>query len=258
MFDFGSPQAIGIEVATEQTVGTENPCPTYTRLFRRGSCLEEALEQLYIRNVAAAELTVVSAGCSIGAEPDSLLALHNKSTFGGRLALLGVDINESALEAARQGSYTIPHALYNEERLQEAVETLTTYGFTVEAASTALGAAGEKVAYVVNSSGVRAGNRVNFTEHDLAGEAPLDVAAGLVVANNVLYHLGPTRAKQAIRNLAGMLSENGVLSVGEDTLIEPIEWTGDIAGILTSEFDLQPVVRGVVGQPIMFARELAT
>ncbi len=236
---------------------------TLTMLFREDCVLEEALQQLYKSNPESSPLSVVSAGCSVGAEADSLIALHSQSGFGGRLAVTGFDISPVAVKAANTGRYFLPASVAQDEDVfAKTRSTLTDYGFTPDfhnihrSPDLYRGTRSSRGYYQIGATSLRAGHEVVFTEHDLAEEAPLKGTAHLVVANNVLYHLSPERATRALQNIATILTQNGVLNLGDITLSERTSpWVERNVELLEEEFNLKPIVFGPIDQPVMFARD---
>src|SRR3990167_1781596 len=99
---------VEIEVRTPRT----HPIPVRTLLFRLGANLDAALDQAYQRRPDGAGLSIISAGCSVGAEPDTLLALSRQAGHETPITLLGIDANRRAIKAAKLGRYATP-TLYN-------------------------------------------------------------------------------------------------------------------------------------------------
>lgn len=239
-----SVKAANIEVSSQY-------CSTRTDLFRAGTYLPAGLRETYDRNPGKEVLRIRSVGCSIGAEADSITAIHNKLGHGETLDLLGLDINREAVAAAREGVYRAP--VYNEGHTRYIAEILEEYGFgfNVDRSQKELW----RRAYYIDGNPVREGHSVQFAVHDITREPADSPPADLVLANNVLYHLGPVRSVRAVRNLASMLSPNGVLSIDYETMLEPIQWRGDITGVLAREFGMQPIKYSSAAQPVMFARQ---
>ncbi|HSW75054.1 MAG TPA: hypothetical protein VLG16_04270 [Candidatus Saccharimonadales bacterium] len=82
-------------------------------------------------------LRVISAGCSFGAEADTVLALAHKNMPNRRVAVLGLDYNPLTLEAARTGSYLLRNSLEGAKVLYgrsgfDFETTMADHGVTVE------------------------------------------------------------------------------------------------------------------------------
>src|SRR5665213_231146 len=201
--------------------------PLQTQLFR-GVELNRALEVTYDRNDPGQRLTVRSAGCSTGAEADSVMALHNSSGFGGQLEVVGYDIHPSAIRHAGRARHYIRSLVdpLQKTGFRDIESILTRYGFDVdfdvtlslpaEFRQVSPESKGEAEAKYceIDSTAVRAPHIVSFEERDLGERPPPAGAAQLILVNNVLYHLHPDEATLIIRNLTVGLSDNGVISIG--------------------------------------------
>lgn len=208
-----------LDVALPDSLNDNRPgwdVPVYTKLFRKHCYLPEALTQLYGRVDEGESLTVVSAASSIAAEADSLMALHNRNGFDSALNLWGFDINHGAVHTARQAQYKVyagSRVDYNQ--LGGITRSLTEYGFAVDPAAEYEGKGGWGHCWLkADAKPVRQGHAVRFEQRDLTEEPGGVNNADLVLANNFLYHLLPRRAVMAAHNLAGMLSDRGVLMLG--------------------------------------------
>lgn len=242
---------------------------TYTKLFRTENVLPHALTATYERAPIDQQLTIVSAACSVGAEADTIIATHNLNHLAvwrtGRLAMLGYDINPTALAKAEEGRYLASFGA-NSKRDTEQQRTLEKFGFETGLRMPLRGH------YSVSSEGVREGHDVVFEQHDMTTSAPIEGEADLVLANNVLYHLDPESAHRFIYNAAQMLREGGVLSVGDSWWAfdrymrssNPLnhrrykEWIHDAESILRGELGMKTIARGRHNLPNMFARDLST
>lgn len=226
-----------------------------THLFRQGTCLPEVLQQAYERNGDSTDLTVVSAGCSIGAELDSVLALHAKSEHGGSLKARGYDINPLAIRHARRGLYRV-NGSYSPEEMPPIQATLDEYGFasSVIALSPESHTFGAVRALEVEAAPVRSGQDVAFGPHDIREDPPQDELVDLALVNNVLYHLQPSEALRVVVNLASILSDQGVLSLNNlrrnpNRLMKPeggrtlrfVNWLPQLIDHMEKKFDLRPL-----------------
>lgn len=206
----------------------------------------------------------------MGAEADSPLALHKKGKVDSQLTISGFDIEPAAIKAARLGKYLLPLRIYKGRELKLIEEGLEEYGFVVspQTVRQGFGAWGGpcRQAY---SSQLRDGENLRFTQSDISKDVPLNGKADLVLANNILYHLDPKQANLVIKNLACVLSERGVLSIGNTHSVARRmgvsprlkqtrygDWLKGIVKPLEKEFGLQPVVFAKLQPelPAMFAR----
>lgn len=264
----------GIEVEIPHVAEKDRPHTVrmLTELFRRECRLPEAVAEAYERSPDAGELRVDSFGCSVGAEADSVLSHFNSSGFSGRVVMRGWDIQSPAIRAARAGYHFLPRFPYLEEELSRDLEFLDEQGFGVSSDPVpwGLNSYGEHGFYQVDANPVREGHDVSFVQVDPNGTTEFEKPSDLILANNVLYHLVPEAAEQAIRNLAAGLSEQGILSLGDAkthlTLQLPMgppnsvsdkpfdRWLDDVVAPLEAEFGLKPIMFGIADQPVAFAR----
>jgi len=163
------------------------------------------------RQAGRATLTAWTAGCSTGEETwtMALTAAYARGAGQGGgpvpLCVLGTDISETALAAARAGAYTRLHALDS----FRAIPTWAVRHF-----------AGLSEGDVW---GVPAPLRrdVSFLRHNLL-DAPPIVGADLVLCRNTLIYFDEAANRRAQANLAAALRPGGVLVLGPaDTLREP-------------------------------------
>jgi chemotaxis methyl-accepting protein methylase len=252
---------------------TQGLTPAFTRLFRRECELPEALEDTYVRVREDKELRIFSAGCSLGAEVDSLLALVNKKGENRRVVIRGWDYNDRALQAARAGRYLAPIALFTgqDREVDELENVLEEYEFSHNIAPHNRPGTMRKSrrSYEIDAGQVRRAHDVAFEHCDLSEAAPPEEPADLITANNMLYHLTVKKAGRVIRNLAGRLAEHGVLSVGTNPTAahSPMrneggdysgvthgEWLVAISRALQAEFGIQPIAYDARELPVRFAR----
>lgn len=244
--------------------------PMISALFRDRTHLGAALVETYGRNGGADRLLAISAGCSVGAEVDTELALHSKLGRGAELDITGLDFNPRALARAKLGRYYVPNWVALQRNFLDQVRLLESYGFDVDLTTEyPIGRIlGIVKHFQVNSARVRAGHDVEFKQHDLRLPLPTP-PADLITANNLLFHFHPTVATEVVRNLADGLAENGVLSVGDsdDYSMGPDHmnpelngnhrfhpWLWQTAEMLEKDFGLGASRPGKWGQPTMFAR----
>jgi chemotaxis protein methyltransferase CheR len=162
-----------------------------------------------------------TAGCSTGEETwtMALTAAYARGEAGGGgpvpLSLLGTDISETAIMAARSGSYMRLHALDS----FRAVPLWAVRHF----AGLSEGDVWQMPAHLRHN--------VNFLCHNLLDPPPLR-SADLVLCRNTLIYFDEAANRRAQANLAAALRPGGVLVLGPaDTLrnadaFEPIETAG--------------------------------
>jgi chemotaxis methyl-accepting protein methylase len=195
--------------------------PIFTTLFRSDCFLADALEQTYARNPDAADYTILSAACSIGASADSLMAIHNKDGNSAALNVLGLDVNPKVIRAAKTGRYkfAVRDTDSFRKRMPHNIQSLRDYGFLGALEdSELLPADPDQLEF--NSDDVRRGHNVDFEVADLSASRLPDIKADLIEATNVLYHLSPSQASKVVVRLAGLLSDEGVLNLsGEHSAV---------------------------------------
>lgn len=289
---FETPPEIPVEV--EDPIYTDekgNPhylysSPMYTALFRGALRLDEVLGLTQFV-IGSTNLRVLTAGCSIGAEADTLLAYQNASAGSGRIALKGIDINPVAVEHANRGEYLVPRTLIDGSDINGGIldtsRVLNRLGFVCDAqnAEPSSRISGAQVVKAdgymrASSRAVRKPHTVEFEVADLA--EPSTALAGssndLVLANNVFYHMSPDNAHLGLRNLASTLTARGVFSFGDMLHYHFSErvmgsghpysekkygdWLHEAADVLVRDFDFEPALYSEVEYndeiPIVFQR----
>lgn len=187
--------------------------PTTTALFRHDALLPVVLSKLYELNPLSS-FRFVSAGCSVGAEADSVLALHSLAMPDREVTLLGIDGNAAAIIAARRAYHRVSKEDYPKHKMKRNEAKLAKLG--IKRALDDVSAEYRQLAQIetLTTREAREGHNVtflnsNFVVHDLEG-----VGADLVLANNVIYHSRPDLATAGIHNLAKALASGGILSLG--------------------------------------------
>jgi len=145
------------------------------------------------------KINIVSAGCSTGEEPYSIvIKLMEKYGSGMQnfVSVTGFDIDSYALASAGKG-------VYNGHSFRGFPNDLREKYFEKT------GESNYKVRDVVRAN-------VKFVELNLLSEAYPDElrSADIIFYRNVSIYFGPETQKLIFRNLAGMLNENGYLLVG--------------------------------------------
>jgi chemotaxis methyl-accepting protein methylase len=163
-------------------------------LFR---ILSERLLPELARAFPSGPLRLWSAGCAAGEELYSLGILASEVLPPPeleRVALLGTDLDEKALDEARQ-------AAYPPSRLSFLDKSLTGKYFHP-------GAGGDLLRV---SEGLR--RRAEFRKADLLGPAPYRKVA-LICCRNVMIYLQPSHQEQVLERLAEALAPGGILALG--------------------------------------------
>lgn len=238
MINLISPPDIGVRTPSSRDLGSNHGVPMTTAFFRYGSYLPEAL--FYARQLSGHKQVtkVMSIGCSIGAEADSTVALHEAQGYEGHIEITGFDLNVLALRTAVKGLYEVREA-YREPQLKEL-------GFKTDRDNST----GELSA---NSQSLRQNHEVNFLQHDVTKPLPVD-KADLALINNVLYYLKEEEAQAALGNAAEALNDKGVLAVGLDGFINDGRQARAVK-FLKKNFRLEPVLMGSrLKRPVMFTR----
>jgi chemotaxis methyl-accepting protein methylase len=256
-------RAIEIDVRTPNI----RPIPVTTRLFRMGANLDAALDEAYRRQPENKGLRIISAGCSNGAEADTLLSLSSQTNHETPISLLGLDRDKRMIKAAKVGHYTTYISSDTDQHFYETEEVLKEGGFETRFKRT-----GKTSGYFhIDAAPVRLTHDVSFVADDIV-KASLP-EADLVVVNNVMYHLAPDRATQVVHSLAAVVMSRGVLSIGGSGVIPYMQpavlhgqlmsydaWLHETGNMLSSEYGFTPLPVQVadtpgVGQSTIFARD---
>jgi chemotaxis methyl-accepting protein methylase len=218
--------------------------------FRGGTFMAESLDFTVERTGDPLILSVISAGCGPGYEVDSMVCLYKEGGYGGRIAVEAYDFNTLAIHMAQLGRYMV-HNRYNFDGVP-AQEIMSSLGFTVEEKQRDDRKEGT---FQVDASPIREGAQVTIIEHDLSKPLPRKRPAHLILANNLLQHLRrPGTVVPVVRNLASLLADRGVFSIGEPITREATPEGQVATTLLQEEFGLEPLFYGPSGQPTMFGR----
>lgn len=242
----------------EQGWGVENH--HFTQLFRDDSRLPFALNTMLDR-IDADEPRIISAGCSFGAEADTMLAQLNKA--GERpVELVGYDCNPSVVQVAQAGRYLA--GAYTMPEMQGARMTLKAHGFDVGRVRKA--EPDSKLSFLapVDSARVRRPHQVRFMELDLA--RGVGATGDLVVANNVLIYPAPEVATAIAHNLATMVRPGGVLSIRDTKWALFMEcnqrfekkysdWLKETGEMFRRCYGMRAVAHTVVHAPVVFVKD---
>lgn len=156
---------------------------------------ERLIPELWSFRGGQGKLKIVCAGCSTGEEPYTIaIALHERfgPGFSSRFSIFGFDIDEEALDKARQG-------LYAAHSFRGVPERIRAEFFEAEGGRCRIARA------------CREG--VSFIRQNICGAAYPDELhdADVVFYRNVSIYFEPEVQQRIFRNLAGLLHESGHL-----------------------------------------------
>ncbi len=157
--------------------------------------VERLIPELRAFRGAQGRIKIVCAGCSTGEEPYTIaMALHERfgPGFGSRFSIIGCDIDEEALEKARQGWYEAHSFRGVPERIR----------------GTFFESAGGR--YRINRA---CRESVTFVPQNICGDTFPDALcdADVVFYRNVSIYFEPDVQQRIFRNLAGLLHQRGYL-----------------------------------------------
>jgi chemotaxis methyl-accepting protein methylase len=184
----------------------------YSELFRADARLGDVL-QISIDNYRGDDyFRVISAGCSFGAELDSVLATLHRNTDIRGAAVLGVDANPIALSAANMGKYVASASQATLERayLSEGLDFVTEMQQSGLQVSTPQG----EGTPVIDATLLREESKIKIQSADLLQPLPTAKMAHVILCNNVLFHQTPSDAEKIAANLTRNLAVGGVVSFG--------------------------------------------
>ncbi len=186
---------------------------------------ETILPEIIARKASTRRLRIWSAGCSTGAEPYSLAILANEILGEGlgawRVSILGTDINDSVLKAARQarfGKWAL-RSMPDEQRDRYFVNT---------------GKEQWEVRREFRSL-------VRFERHNLLslldGTSPLEITDfDLILCRNVLIYFHPDTVVQIVGALRDRLDDDGWMLLGHaepnpvfSTMMQTLNLPGTVA-----------------------------
>lgn len=234
--------------------GRAQEVPYMTALFRKDTCMREVLDFTLGRIAGRSNLAAAVIGCSIGAELDSLLALCNREGGEVSATITGIDASRTAVEAASRGLYKLYHArAFGEEDELPTAKALRESGFTT-AYERLPEPFSNSARVIVDAAGVRQGHSVRIAEHDAEVPLPVEGELDLTVASNLLYHLDTDKAVRIARNMADVLADRGVLSLGSaDSHYFRSYTRAPMETMLSEDFGLEPAPIAAEGL-MMYAR----
>lgn len=226
----------------------------YSLLFRQDTHLTEVLG-LALEKAGSEELfRVISAGCSFGAEIDSVLATVQYNS-PRPIAVLGVDANPKAVEAAQTGEYQLTTSLethrgaYKRDGINfdEATQHMK-FSFAPDEFNPGL--------HTLHTAELRAQHRVMVKEANLAHGLPTEKLAQVVMCNNVLFHLDSETAGGIADDLARHVAVDGILSFGANPAQTGMEANTGV-DYLTWLQDLGTKLEGQGMEPVLFSQDVA-
>jgi chemotaxis protein methyltransferase CheR len=145
-------------------------------------------------------IRIWQAGCSMGEEVYSVAIMLAEDGLIGRCRIYATDINEAALEQAREGIYPL-------ERMQRCTQNYIRAGGT-RSFSEYYTAAYDNAIF---TPALR--DHVVFAKHNLASDGPFN-EFNLILCRNVLIYFNRQLQDRVHRLLHGSLASGGVLGVG--------------------------------------------
>src|SRR5690625_1857064 len=157
---------------------------------KRWEVLQEKVIQHLIKDKI--NLTIWSAACSTGEEPYSLAIMLKENFPEIRANILATDIDEKALDKAKQG-------IYKEQSLKDLPEIYKNKYFVQK----------NGLCYLDN----HIKKMINFKKHNLlADRYPQNV--DLIICRNVLIYFTDEAKQKIYTDFSNSLSQNGILFVG--------------------------------------------
>lgn len=194
------------------TIEEVGPTTPYSMLFRSDTRLTDVLDLTLDGMSPDAPLTAISAGCSYGAEIDSILGTIQYNS-PRPTTVLGFDVNPKAVEAAKSGTYQLVSGLPTYEKAYSKVgidfyQAMAQMHFSLRPNEQQANLA------ILDTNALRQQHQVEARTADLTHSLPTEKLAHVVMCNNVLYHLKADAAEGIVGNLAQHVAPNGILSLG--------------------------------------------
>lgn len=220
----------------------------YSTLFRSDAQLTEVLGIALEASPPTGLFRVISAGCSFGAEIDSVLGTIQYNS-PRPTAVLGVDTNPEAVQAARSGQYQLTTSLatYRRKYREAGIDfdqAMQRMNFTLHPDQHNPGL------HTLATTDLRRKHFVQVEEANLTQGLPTQKLAQVVLCNNVLFHLDPETADNITSDLSEHVAPGGVLSLGANPAQTGMEsnkgtdyltWLQQI-GTKLLEQDMEPVL----------------
>ena len=177
-----------------------------TGFFRNGDVWAGIEELLGTLKANVGETAVWSAACADGREPYSvaLLAAAARSVDETSVSVLGTDINEQALETARQGVYENSRTV----DLNDQLSFLSEYRQYVNQTGDTI------------TIDDRIRDRVSFRRHDIINDPPLS-GFDLVLCRNLFIYIDNEYKRPIIETIMESLTPGGYLVIGKAETLPP-------------------------------------
>jgi chemotaxis protein methyltransferase CheR len=175
---------------------------TVSEMFRDPPCFRALREQVLPLLETYPHVRIWQAGCGAGEEVYSLAILLQERGLAGRYRIYATDINEAALQRAREGVYPLKDFAQHEARYR---------------AAGGRGALGDYFTSRYERARLAPALRkdVLFSTHNLAVDGPF-TEAQLAVCRNVLIYFKPALKDRALALLDEALVPGGFLCLGKD------------------------------------------
>ena len=232
---------MSVEFPTYLSPSSNSDIPMVTAFYRGGTFTVEAFQLAMDRAEDPSELSVVSGGSSVGTELYGLAALYE-----GRLDGEGYDINTLAVNVAKEGIYRVYTQMCTGAEREAYMAEL---GFEVLESDDPTG---DSIRISVAPLDVK--HDIAFVQHDLLTPLHTEEPKDLVLANNLLYHLEEEDAATVVRNLADVVADQGVISVGEAGQLEASYRRQATADLLETEYGMTPLIHDNRDYPVAFGR----
>jgi chemotaxis protein methyltransferase CheR len=193
----------------------EDSGPTFTTtyFFRQSSELPFVLGRTIDDANDPDRLRIISAGCSIGAEPYSVLGHLHQIGYDQPVAVMGLDANPVAAVTAQRAQFLVPRNL----ELQRRIYSEDGLDFEPLMAHHGLDIGESREVISLSAERLRDEAHTSFRIHDLADGLPTNKLANLILCNNVLPYFDPEAATAVVDDFADHLAEGGILSLGAST-----------------------------------------
>lgn len=164
-----------------------------SEFFRNPEIFEELKEKLKNELLLTNKsLKIWSAACSIGAEPYSIAMILNSLSGNYSHNILATDIDNTILERAKKGEYTISEIKNIKKEYMDKCISIKDDKYTVD---------------------IKIRNMVNFKRHDLILQN-YDVGFNLIVCRNVVIYFNQDIKDKIYKKFSQSLVKGGLLFVG--------------------------------------------
>lgn len=190
----------------EQTALLDALSVNVTGFFRNTEVWTGIKHLLHELGTDSGETTVWSAACADGREPYSigLLAADTPAVDETSVSVLGTDINEQALEAARGGVYENSRTV----DINDQLSFLSGYREYIEQTGDT----------VTIKDSIR--DRVSFRRHDIINDPPLS-GFDLVLCRNLFIYIDNEYKQPILETIMESLTTDGYLVIGKAETLPP-------------------------------------